>query len=336
MKLKIKLLKKKFPATYVSSNNTAIDHLVEYGSKHEDHYSMYYLISVLFKTDWNGQTNINALFNNQAYHTSSISIAYIDQMIMKYLINENFQLTINNNPFPRKNEDKLNAINFDATKQIQFSNNMQFCISFLVASYLIFLVKEKSTNFKHIQQISGLNLLHYWFSNYLIDLINFLFASFILCLIVYFLNVNTFDSFKHLLYLFIILTGHAVSSLFMIYFTTLFFRDAATAYVRLSLYLLILGTSTFFVVIIMNIPDLNLISVANTLDDIFAMLIPIYTLAMSIFMISENTMGLDICLRNITFRNINYNVQDLCKLNDTTLLKRLIICCKGNIDFLYN
>jgi len=44
-------------------------------------------------------------------------------------------------------------------------------MSFVPASFVVFIVMERSTKAKHLQFVSGVNPVVYWFSNYLWDMV---------------------------------------------------------------------------------------------------------------------------------------------------------------------
>jgi len=50
-------------------------------------------------------------------------------------------------------------------------------MSFIPASFLVFLVAEKSSRAKHLQFISGTGPTTYWLSNFLWDMLNYLFPA---------------------------------------------------------------------------------------------------------------------------------------------------------------
>ena len=54
-------------------------------------------------------------------------------------------------------------------------------MSFVPASFLVFLVAEKQSRAKHLQFISGTGPVTYWISNYIWDMLNYLFPA-ILCI----------------------------------------------------------------------------------------------------------------------------------------------------------
>lgn len=50
-------------------------------------------------------------------------------------------------------------------------------VAFIPAAYVVFVVKEREINAKHLQMISGVNIQAYWLSNYLFDYISFCVAG---------------------------------------------------------------------------------------------------------------------------------------------------------------
>ena len=45
-------------------------------------------------------------------------------------------------------------------------------MSFVPASFVVFLVYERATNAKHLQLVSGMNRAVYWIANYTWDMVN--------------------------------------------------------------------------------------------------------------------------------------------------------------------
>lgn len=45
-------------------------------------------------------------------------------------------------------------------------------MSFVPASFVVFLVYEKSTKAKHLQFVTGMNPVMYWFGNYVWDMVS--------------------------------------------------------------------------------------------------------------------------------------------------------------------
>ena len=52
-----------------------------------------------------------------------------------------------------------------------------FALSFIPASFVLFLVDERVSNAKHLQFVSGVNPTTYWLANFSWDMVNALFFS---------------------------------------------------------------------------------------------------------------------------------------------------------------
>ena len=308
-----------------------IESLVEYGEKDEAAYNLFYLISAIFRQTVNG-TELTALFNNQAYHSSSVSVKYIDQTLLRSLLNNSgLEMFVWNHPLPRKAKDAFNSIEFDSTLQVQLANNIQFCVCFLLASFAIMLVKESITNFKHIQQIGGLKLFQYWTSNFSLDFLLYMLSCLGMAVMILILQLKNFDTFEQYVLLIVSFAAHGLAALPFIYIFCLFFKEPATAYVRISLYLLMTGTVAFLVVLILEVPDFGLVDVSEKLDYVFVCTLPIYTIAKSVYNIYQNRFGLTMCLGNTTIGSMVVNIQkDICDIApEVKSSEPMMACCKG-------
>lgn len=59
-----------------------------------------------------------------------------------------------------------------SVKDLLIAISVIFAMSFIPASFILFLVEERTSNAKHLQFVSGINPTTYWISNYLWDLVN--------------------------------------------------------------------------------------------------------------------------------------------------------------------
>ncbi|KPM06947.1 ABC transporter sub-family A-like protein 9 [Sarcoptes scabiei] len=323
------LNEKIFDSNTIEKNS--LDYLVDFGSKREDLYNLYYLFAIILNESSKKTIEIIAMFNNQAYHTSAQSIRLIDELILRWIMkNEQFKLKVWNEPFQRRatSDVTINALGFDFTIQISISHCVQFSLSFMLASFIIFLVKERDLHFKHIQKISGLSSFKYWLSNFIIDYIFYLISSVLMCTVLYVLNVEVYSSMKEQFYLFTIFAANGFASLPLVYLFSLCFSSSETAYVRLSLYILMLGTITFFLVIILQIPSLKLLKLSKTLETIFIFIFPIFNTSNSIYIVASNYLALDLCLSKFSYKGFVVDIQKVCKSDHASILGLLMVCCK--------
>ena len=102
-------------------------------------------------------------------------------------------------------------------------------ISFIPASLIVFIVKEREWNVKHQQMVSGVSLAAYWFSNYVVDLLKHILPTVVCCLMILAFNVTgwTDSSTYGAIWLIFILYGFCIGP--WSYFVSFFFKDPGNA-----------------------------------------------------------------------------------------------------------
>lgn len=139
-------------------------------------------------------TEIISYFNGQPFHSPAISLAYTMNAILKHATQDNIlSITTINFPLPQSLSENTRGL-FFSTLGTGFV--VAFCVifgmAFLIASFALFLIKERATGAKHLQRVSGVGTGAFWFSNFLWDMINYLIP--VLLIIVVFAAFNT-DAF---------------------------------------------------------------------------------------------------------------------------------------------
>ena len=75
-------------------------------------------------------------------------------------------------------------------------------MSFLVASFVVFLIKERATSAKHLQFVSGVHAITYWFSTFAWDFINFLIPTILILITFYGFDIDGYvddGNWRHVL-----------------------------------------------------------------------------------------------------------------------------------------
>ncbi|KAF1789925.1 P-loop containing nucleoside triphosphate hydrolase [Phytophthora cactorum] len=128
----------------------------------------------------------NVFTNTSAPHSSAIFKALMDQARFGFAVD----LKVNNYPLPVTAATKA----FSGSA-VAFVACMFICIAFtfLPASIVVFLVKEKQTehNSKHQQLVSGVSLPAFWVSNYIWDLVMYIFPCVCALALIYGFNVSS-------------------------------------------------------------------------------------------------------------------------------------------------
>jgi ATP-binding cassette subfamily A (ABC1) protein 3 len=321
----------------VSQNLTddAINHLLEISKKDLSYYNLHRPIATIFENRSESDISITALFNNQAYHSPAISLAFVDNAIMRYLLKKlDYNLEVINYPLPRTQSEILLSQQFQSQAQFQIAQNLMFAMSFLAASFSVLLVRERSIKGKHLQQVCGVKLYLFWISSFLWDFITYIIPC--VTVMMAFLafkqeGLDTLEQQSHLLLMFFI---HGLALLPFVYALSFMFDIPSTAYVRICLYSVILGIGTFISVVITEIPSLEIENVSKTLDLIFSLFLPNFCLGRSVYNLQNNFFGNKLCTTTIEQSyngiNISINIQQVCQSTPADLIPSSFrTCCRG-------
>ena len=144
-----------------------------------------YMISGSFvgsdASELNRSTVTIAHFNNEAYHTTGISLNYLQNAVLKFFAGVKYQITTINHPLPRRSTTQAtDELNTGYVVSFIVSWCVSFGMAFLVGTFVVFLIKERVTKSKHIQYVSGVHVGNFWASTFIWDLINYLVPSLLL------------------------------------------------------------------------------------------------------------------------------------------------------------
>uniref|UniRef100_A0A8I5U5U3 ABC transporter domain-containing protein n=1 Tax=Pongo abelii TaxID=9601 RepID=A0A8I5U5U3_PONAB len=186
---------------------------------------------------------LTALFNNEAYHSPSVALAMLDNMLFKSLSGANASLTVSNKPQPppdvKDNEEPENGQ--------QLALNLQFGMALLISGFCLLTVTERTTKAKHIQFVSGVSVIVYWLSALLWDFIIF-FAS--CCLVMVMIKYCKFDIYVtdyHILETMLIFMLYGWSAIPFVYLISFVFSGSTSAFIKLLLLNYFSGTFGFLI-----------------------------------------------------------------------------------------
>ncbi|GFT03289.1 ATP-binding cassette sub-family A member 3 [Trichonephila clavipes] len=286
-------------------------------------YNLHNMVAAQFDAEKNN-TFITSLFNNQAYHSPAIALQEVHNAILKYLTNSSFAFEVTNHPLPRSLSDKGKQQQTDMTESYQIAQDIMFGMSFLVASFAIFIIKERASGSKHLQRVSGGNLFSYWLASFLWDFLNYLIPCCLVLIVFQCFGTEGFSSPAEQGRVFLIFVIHGLAILPFVYCCTFMFMSPSTAYVRICLFNILVGIATLLTVTILEIPDLDVKSVADVLDYIFSIFIPNYDLGRAMGNLYQNQQFNKFC-----------NTKDIklvCDFEIPPIFAYVKPCCKGKCD----
>jgi hypothetical protein len=125
-----------------------------------------------------------------------------------------------NHPLPYTKNQLSEEIDTSQGNDIFVAICILFSLSFIPASFLIFVVDERASNAKQLQFVSGIKPYMYWFANFLWDLLNYIVPC-LMCIILFiFFDVKAYTCSNNFLPLICLLLiyGWAGKFLFLISF----------------------------------------------------------------------------------------------------------------------
>nr|UOU03309.1 ATP-binding cassette subfamily A1-like 2 [Brachionus rubens] len=127
-----------------------------------------------------------------------------------------------------------------------------FALSFIPASFLVFLVEERESSSKQLQFVSGVKPYMYWMSNLLWDFINYVLTSFICLAIFVIFDTKTFTSKENFPCLVVLMILYGWSCIPLMYPFNYLFKLPGSSFVISSTVNIFVGIGTTTSTIVLN------------------------------------------------------------------------------------
>ena len=184
-------------------------------------------------------TELVAFFNNQPFHTPPLTYNILTNAILRSFTNNTVKIT--NHPFPYSNLDALKQTGSIYTLGFQVGYNVAFGMSFLAASFVVFLITERETKSKHLQFVSGLRFPIFWLANYIIDLIFCIIPCFFLLGILLLFKTEDFYRVDMMFYLMVLFGYYSASVIPFMYLWSYCFTIPASGFTRMAMFNIFTG-----------------------------------------------------------------------------------------------
>ncbi|EDL22309.1 mCG132071, partial [Mus musculus] len=256
------------------------DFLLKKAKEAPEGFDKLYVVAASFE-DVNNHTTVKALFNNQAYHSPSLALTLVDNLLFKLLSGANASITTTNYPQPQTAIEVSESILYQGPKGHYLVVNFLFGIAFLSSSFSILTVGEKSVKSKSLQFVSGVSTAVFWLSALLWDLISFLVPTLLLVLVFLWYKEEAFAHHESIpaVVLIMMLYGWAVIPL--VYTVSFSFNTPGSACVKLVVMLTFLSISPVVLVTVTSEKDLGYTELSDSLDHIF-LILPGHCLGMAL------------------------------------------------------
>ncbi|EDO48951.1 predicted protein [Nematostella vectensis] len=223
--------------------------------------------------------------NASGYHIIASSINALSNILLAELSGDSEQgIETTNHPLPNNAQNK--ADNVTSTISVLFlAIFMSMGMAFMAASFITFLVQERTSKAKHLQFVSGVDAFSYWSATYTWDFLNYLVPCLLILILFAAFQIEEFENDMGSVFLLLILFGLVV--LPFIYVMSFAFKSQLIAYAMTVFVLSIMSFGMLLAVFLCRIPSLNLLDEAEIMHYVF-MLLPTYTVSYALIDMSTN------------------------------------------------
>ncbi|XP_028910083.1 ATP-binding cassette sub-family A member 2 isoform X2 [Ornithorhynchus anatinus] len=208
-------------------------------------------------------------YNNKGYHSMPTYLNTLNNAILRANLPKSkgnpatFGITVTNHPM-NKTSASLSLDYLLQGTDVVIAIFVIVAMSFVPASFVVFLVAEKATKAKHLQFVSGCNPVIYWLANYVWDMLNYLVPATCCIMILFVFDLPAYTSptnFPAVLSLFL-LYGWSITPI--MYPASFWFEVPSSAYVFLIVINLFIGitatVATFLLQLFEHDKDLKVVN----------------------------------------------------------------------------
>uniref|UniRef100_A0A673GV60 P-type phospholipid transporter n=1 Tax=Sinocyclocheilus rhinocerous TaxID=307959 RepID=A0A673GV60_9TELE len=192
------------------------------------------------------KNNVKIWFNNKGWHSIGAFLNVMNNGILRANLppgkdHRQFGITAFNHPLNLTKEQLSQVALMTTSVDVLVSICVIFAMSFVPASFVVFLIQERVNKAKHMQFISGVQPYLYWLANFLWDMCNYVVPATLVILIFVCFQQKAYVSATNLpvLALLLLLYGWSITPL--MYPASFLFKIPSTAYVVLTSVNILIG-----------------------------------------------------------------------------------------------
>ncbi|XP_051809988.1 LOW QUALITY PROTEIN: phospholipid-transporting ATPase ABCA1b [Acanthochromis polyacanthus] len=192
------------------------------------------------------KNNVKIWFNNKGWHSIGAFINVMNNGILRAHLPagadpSRYGISAFNHPLNLTKEQLSQVALVTTSVDVLVSICVIFAMSFVPASFVVFLIQERVSKAKHMQFISGVQPLLYWVTNFIWDMCNYVVPATLVILIFVCFQQEAYVSSTNLpvLALLLLLYGWSITPL--MYPASFFFKIPSTAYVVLTSVNILIG-----------------------------------------------------------------------------------------------
>ncbi|XP_065097861.1 phospholipid-transporting ATPase ABCA1 isoform X2 [Paramisgurnus dabryanus] len=192
------------------------------------------------------QNNVKVWFNNKGWHAMASFVNIMNNGLLRANLppdqeRRKYGITAYNHPLNLTKEQLSEMALMTTSVDVLVSICVIFAMSFVPASFVLFLIEERVSKSKHLQFVSGVKPILYWTTNYIWDMLNYTVPAIMVVLIFISFQQESYVSEKNLPALVLLLLFYGWSITPLMYPASFIFSVPSTAYVVLTCINLFIG-----------------------------------------------------------------------------------------------
>ncbi|XP_077470976.1 retinal-specific phospholipid-transporting ATPase ABCA4-like isoform X1 [Stigmatopora argus] len=206
--------------------------------------------------------NIKVWYNNKGWHAMVAFMNVANNAILRAFLPTSakpieFGITALNHPLNLTKEQLSEVTVLSTSVNAVVAICVIFAMSFIPASFVLYLIQERATKAKHLQFVSGVSPFIYWLANFFWDMVNYSISAAMVVAIFMAFDKKCYTSPSNLPALVALLLLYGWSVTPMMYPMSYLFNVPSTAYVSLSCVNLFIGINSSAVTFILELFDNN-------------------------------------------------------------------------------
>lgn len=178
-------------------------------------------------------------FNHKGLHSMGVYLNSLNNAILRANLPAHkgnpaaYGMTVYNHPW-NDTDSQLSSLDYILEgSDVLISIFIIAAMSFVPASFVVFLVYEKSTKAKHLQFVTGMNPVMYWIGNYVWDMCNYVIPAFMCVMILLIFQIPAYVSADNLPAVITLFLMYGWSMTPLMYPASFWFKEPSTAYIAL-------------------------------------------------------------------------------------------------------
>uniref|UniRef100_A0A673YGE2 P-type phospholipid transporter n=1 Tax=Salmo trutta TaxID=8032 RepID=A0A673YGE2_SALTR len=219
------------------------------------------------------KNNVKIWFNNKGWHSMGAFLNVMNNGILRANLPpgkdpSKFGIRAFNHPLNLTKEQLSQVALMTTSVDVLVSICVIFAMSFVPASFVVFLIQERVSKAKHMQFISGVQPLLYWTANFIWDMCNYIVPATLVIIIFVCFQQKAYVSSTNLpvLALLLLLYGWSITPL--MYPASFFFKIPSTAYVVLTSVNILIGINGSISTFVMELFGDNIGGINNILKNV--------------------------------------------------------------------